>query len=317
MIKSHIIENKFLRVKTLNIGATLFEVFYKKKKINLILNLGNISSYINNKNYLGATCGRYANRIKKAQFKIKGVKYKLTRNEGKNILHGGKKGFDSKIWHVKSFSKSHIKYYCISPDKDQGFPGELYSTCNYSIINSTLKINISAQTSKATHVNLVNHAYWNLDKIKKNIFDHYVQINSNHYLENDHENIPTGRVMSVQGTRFDFKKSRRIRDKFTNKFKGFDENFILKKNSRLVAKIKSPKSNISLKIFSNQPGVQFYTGQHLKYSTNRIKIKKYQGMCFETQGFPNAPNNRNFPSTLLNPSQTYKHQMKFEIGEIK
>ena len=191
MIKSQTIENKFLRVKTLNIGATLFEVFYKKKKINLILNLGNISSYKNNKNYLGATCGRYANRIKKAQFQIKGVKYKLTKNEGKNILHGGKKGFDSKIWQVKSFSKSHISYYCISPDKDQGFPGELYSSCDYSITNSTLKINISAQTSKTTHVNLVNHAYWNLDKIKKDIFDHHVQINSNQYLENDSENIPT------------------------------------------------------------------------------------------------------------------------------
>ena len=229
MIKSHTIENKFLRVKTLNIGATLFEVFYKKKKINLILNLGNISSYKNNKNYLGATCGRYANRIKKAQFQIKGVKYKLTKNEGKNILHGGKKGFDSKIWQVKSFSKSHISYYCISPDKDQGFPGELYSSCDYSIANSTLKINISAQTSKTTHVNLVNHAYWNLDKIKKDIFDHHVQINSNQYLENDSENIPTGRVMNVKGTRFDFKKSTRIRDKFTNKFKGFDENFIIKK----------------------------------------------------------------------------------------
>ena len=169
----------------------------KKKKINLILNLGNISSYKNNKNYLGATCGRYANRIKKAQFQIKGVKYKLTRNEGKNILHGGKKGFDSKIWQVKSFSKSHISYYCISPDKDQGFPGELYSSCDYSIANSTLKINISAQTSKTTHVNLVNHAYWNLDKIKKDIFDHHVQINSNHYLENDRENIPTDKHLSL------------------------------------------------------------------------------------------------------------------------
>ena len=152
---------------------------------------------------------------------------------------------------------------------------------------------------------------------EKDIFDHYVQINSNQYLENDSENIPTGRVMNVKGTRFDFKKSTRIRDKFTNKFKGFDENFIIKKNSRFVAKIQLPKSNISLKIFSNQPGVQFYTGQHLKYSSNRIKIKKYQGMCFETQGFPNAPNNRKFPSTQLNPSQIYKHQMKFEIGEIK
>ena len=153
MIKSNTIENKFLRVRTLNIGATLFEVFYKKKKINLILNLGNISSYKNNKNYLGAICGRYANRIRNSQFKIKGVNYKLTRNEGKNILHGGKKGFDSKIWNVKNLSKSHITYYYISPDKEEGFPGELCSSCRYSIKKSVLSINLRAKTTKSTHVN--------------------------------------------------------------------------------------------------------------------------------------------------------------------
>ena len=317
MIKSNTIENKFLRIRTLNIGATLFEVFYKKKKINLILNLGNISSYKNNKNYLGAICGRYANRIRNSQFKIKGINYKLTRNEGKNILHGGKKGFDSKIWSVKNSSKSHITYYYISPDKEEGFPGELCSSCRYSIKNSVLSINLRAKTTKSTHVNLVNHAYWNLDKIKKNVFDHYVQINANHYLENDDENIPTGKVINVDGTSFDFKKPSKIKDKFTNKLNSFDENFIINKNSKFIAKIKSSKSNISLRISSNQPGVQFYTGQHLKYSTDRKTIKKYQGMCFETQGFPNAPNNSKFPSTRLDPSQTYKHNIKFEIEEIK
>jgi aldose 1-epimerase len=124
-------------------------------------------------------------------------------------------------------------------------------------------------------------------------------------------------VISVDGTSFDFKKPSKIKDKFTNKLNSFDENFIINKNSKFIAKIKSSKSNISLRISSNQPGVQFYTGQHLKYSTDRKTIKKYQGMCFETQGFPNAPNNSKFPSTRLDPSQTYKHNIKFEIEEIK
>jgi aldose 1-epimerase len=304
-------------VKTLNIGATLFEVFHKKKKINLILNLGKISSYNKNKNYLGATCGRYANRIKNAQFKIKGVNYKLSKNEGKNILHGGKKGFDSKIWHIKNSSKSHITYYYISPDKEEGFPGELYTTCSYSLDKYTLKINMNARTSYTTHVNLVNHAYWNLEKIKKNIFNHCVRINANNYLENDKENIPTGKIIKVDGTHFDFRKLRRIGESISNKTNGFDENFIIKNNSRFVAKIYSPKSKIELKIFSNQPGVQFYTGQHLRYVNQNKRINKYQGMCFETQGFPNAPNNIKFPSTLLNPSQTYKHNIRFVIGTKK
>ena len=131
MIKSHTIENKFLRVKTLNMGATLYEVYHKKKKINLILNLDKISSYQNNKNYLGSTCGRFANRIKNAQFKIKNTTYKLSKNEGKNILHGGVKGFDSKIWTIKKSSSNTIEYQYISQDGEEGFPGELISFCQF------------------------------------------------------------------------------------------------------------------------------------------------------------------------------------------
>ncbi len=317
MIKSHTIENKFLRVKTLNIGATLFEVFYKKKKINLILNLDKISSYKNNKNYLGSICGRFANRIENAKFSIKGVNYNLTKNENNNILHGGKNGFDSKLWKIKNYSKSHISYIYTSPDGEEGFPGKLKTICKYSIKNSSLKVEIISKTSKFTHVNLVNHAYWNLDRTKKDIFNHYLMINSDFHTQNNKQSIPNGKIIANKGTFFDFNKFRIIGEQIKRKGCGFNENFIVRKNSNLVAKLFSPRSKIILKIFSNQPGVQFYTGQNLKFRSKKKNIKKYQGLCLETQAFPNAPNNIKFPSTLLGPSQIYKHNIRFEISLIK
>tara|TARA_Y100000996_G_C22491761_1_gene630516 strand:+ start:13 stop:963 length:951 start_codon:yes stop_codon:yes gene_type:complete len=316
MIKSHTIENKFLRIKTLNLGATLFEVFYKKKKTNLILNLDKIQSYKNNKNYLGSICGRYANRIENAKFKINNKNYNLVKNEGKNMLHGGKKGFDSKFWQIKDASRHHITYEYISKDGEEGFPGELKTTCRYSIINNKISLLLKAKTNKPTHLNLVNHTYWNLEKNKKDIFDHYLMLNSDYYLENNKSNIPTGKKVNVTGTYYDFRKSKNIGEIIKKKGSGFDENFIIRNNSTLIAKLQSPKNRINLSLYSNQPGVQFYTGQHLKFRSKNKIIKKYQGLCLETQYYPNSPNNKKFPSTLLFPKKSYRHYMKFVISEI-
>ena len=316
MIKSHTIENKFLRVKTLNMGATLYEVYHKKKKINLILNLDKISSYQNNKNYLGSTCGRFANRIKNAQFKIKNTTYKLSKNEGKNILHGGDKGFDSKIWTIKKSSSNTIEYQYISQDGEEGFPGELISFCKFSLQDNCLNISIKAKSSKTTHVNIVNHAYWNLEKIKKDIFGHSLYINSDYYTEMDKDNIPTGKKISVNNSTYDFRKTANIGDKIIEKGSPYDENYIIRKQSRLIAKLTSPKSKIQLTVFSNQPAVQFYSGQYLKFLSKSKVLKAHQGMCLETQCFPNSPNNKKFPSSLLKPKETYLHNMKFKISDI-
>ena len=316
MIKSHIIENEFLRIKTINFGATLFEVFYKPKKTNLILNLDKIQSYKKNKNYLGSICGRFANRIENAKFKIHNKNYNLVKNEGKNMLHGGRQGFDSKFWQIKKFSREHIAYQYISIDGEQGFPGELKTTCKYSIQGNKLFLTIKANSSKPTHVNLVNHAYWNLEKNKKTIFDHYLMLNSDYYLENNKNNIPTGKLINVEGTYYDFRKLKKIGDFIEKKGSGFDENFIIRSKSKLVSRLLSKKNKIELSLYSNQPGVQFYTGQHLKYHSKNKIIKKYQGLCLETQFYPNSPNNKKFPSTLITPNNTYNHNMRFVINEF-
>ena len=165
-------------------------------------------------------------------------------------------------------------------------------------------------------MNLVNHAYWNLEKNKKTIFDHYLMLNSDYYLENNKNNIPTGKLINVEGTYYDFRKFERIGDFIQKKGSGFDENFIIRSKSKLVARLLSKKNKIELSLYSNQPGVQFYTGQHLKYHSKNKIIKKYQGLCLETQFYPNSPNNKKFPSTLITPNNTYNHNMRFVIKEF-
>jgi len=171
MIKSSIIENQYLRIKTINLGATLVEVYDKKKKTNLILNLGALSNYKNNNSYIGSTCGRFANRIKNAQFKIGSKTFKLSKNDGRHLLHGGKVGFDSLYWSIIKKTKQLITYVLYSKDGDQGFPGNLKVVCNYRLKKNVLTIELTGVTDQSTHINLVNHTYWNLDLKKNN--NHY------------------------------------------------------------------------------------------------------------------------------------------------
>ena len=156
-VQSSTIQNKYLRIKSINIGACLYEVYDKQKKINLILNLGSTKNYANKNFYVGATCGRYAGRISNSKFNIKNKIYKLNGNEGKNTLHGGKKGFDSLEWKIHNHSKTKITYQLLSKDLDQGFPGDLTAECIFEIKNKSFFIKYQYKSNKLTHVNLTNH----------------------------------------------------------------------------------------------------------------------------------------------------------------
>ena len=183
-VESSIIQNKFLRVQTLNYGASLFEVYHKKKKINLILNLGSKQNYRYKHPSVGSTCGRYAGRISNAKFKIGNKKFNLNANEGKNILHGGKVGFSNLPWKKLNQTKDKIVYQLHSSDNDQGFPGNLVVNCTYHLRNNFLIIKYEYKSNKSTHVNLTNHSYWNLEKNKKNmIYNHELKLNSVKYLQ--------------------------------------------------------------------------------------------------------------------------------------
>lgn len=325
-IKSSIIENNFLRIKTINVGASLFEILHKKKKNNLILNLGSTKNYKNKNLYVGATCGRYAGRISNSKFKIKKNVYYLKKNENKNILHGGKKGFDRFIWEKKSHSKKKIVYQLFSKHLDQGFPGNLNVMCTYELRNKNLIIKYNYSSDKYTHVNLTNHCYWNFNLIKKkNIFNHDLKINSTQYLEVDQTLIPTGKIKKTNKTVNDFKnffnlgkkinliKKKKIK-KISNTINqsGFDLTYVVKKNPRnYVASLRNNNNDIKIDIFSDLPGVQLYTSQGLRY---KKKLYPYQGICLETQFFPDAPNNKNFPTTLIIPNKNYTCFTRFKIN---
>ena len=166
-VESSTIQNKFLRVQTLNYGASLFEVYHKKKRINLILNLGSKENYRYKNPSVGSTCGRYAGRIANSKFKIGNKKYILNSNEGKNTLHGGKVGFSILPWKKLNQTKDKIVYQIHSTDKDQGFPGNLIVNCTYKLRNKFLIIKYEYRSNKSTHVNLTNHSYWNLEQNNK------------------------------------------------------------------------------------------------------------------------------------------------------
>ena len=305
-IKSSIIKNKYLKVKTLNIGASLFEVIYKKS--NLILNLGSIKNYKKKHQYIGSTCGRYANRIFNSQFFIKGKKYKLVKNDNSSTIHGGKKGFNKIIWKIYSHSKKKIVYNLISKHLDQGFPGNLSVFCEYKLKKNQLILSYYFKSDKFTHVNLTNHSYWNFNWRKNiKIFNHDLKINSNYYLPVNKKNIPVGYKKKVFNTKYDFRKFSNLGIKTFNGKKTFDINYItgsIKKH--FVACLINNISKIKMKIHSNQPGLQLYTGHKLNFKSKQKKLTSFQGLCLETQHFPNSPNQRNFPSTLVLPNKKYK-----------
>ena len=319
-VESSIIQNKFLRVQTLNYGASLFEVFHKDKKINLILNLGSKKNYRYKHASVGSTCGRYAGRISNSKFRIAKKEYILNSNEGKNTLHGGKVGFSKLPWIKLKQTKDQIVYQIRSVDNDQGFPGNLIVNCTYQLKKKFLIIKYEYKSNKKTHVNLTNHSYWNLEKIKKNkIYNHELKLNSNKYLQIDKDLIPTGKSKSIKNSIYDFLKFQNLGKKlnfFKNKkidlkHKGFDTTYIVKKNSRnFVGSLKNKNSNIQVNFFSNLPGVQLYSAQNLNY---KKKLFPYQGICLETQYFPDTPNKKNFPSTLIKANKRYTCFTKIKI----
>ena len=302
----------------MNKGASLFEVIFRPKKYNLILNLGKIENYKYKNQYIGSTCGRYANRISNAQFKINRKKYNLSKNENFNTLHGGKKGFDKKVWDTVYISKTKIIYQLFSKNLDQGFPGNLDVRCEYKINKNKLSCKYSYISDRYTYVNLTNHAYWNLNKNKNlQILNHFIKINSNYYLPVNKYNIPLGKKKLVKSTQYDFRKLSNIGDKTLKGKKGFDINFVTgPRKFHPVAKLVNKKEKIKINISSNQPGLQFYTGHNLSTSKNLGKFKPYQGLCMETQHFPNSPNEKNFPSTLAVPNKKYSLLTSYKFESI-
>ncbi|WVZ59692.1 hypothetical protein U9M48_009802 [Paspalum notatum var. saurae] len=277
--------------------------------------------------YFGCIVGRVANRIKDGKFILNGVQHNLSINNPPNTLHGGFKGFDKTIWKVAEYNKGDnpsitFKYH--SKDGEEGYPGDVSVTARYSLLSSaTLKLEMEAiPLNKATPISLAQHTYWNLaGHSSGDVLSHSVQIWGSQITPVDQTSIPTGEFMSVSGTPFDFLDGNRIGSRVSQVPGGYDHNYVLdsgevKLGLRHVAKVSDPLSLRVLDIWADAPGVQFYTGNFLHGITGKggAVYGKHAGLCLETQGFPNAVNQPNFPSIVIHPGEKYRHTMLFEFS---
>jgi len=276
--------------------------------------------------YFGATIGRYGNRIANGKFKLDGKDYTLYKNNGPNTLHGGKKGYQDVVWDAKQINDATLQLTYLSKDMEEGFPGNLNVKVTYALTNDNcLKINYEATTDKPTVVNLTNHAFFNLNGSGSGtILNHEVEINADNYTPVDSTLIPTGKIVTVAGTPFDFRKSTTIGARVNDNNeqlkngKGYDHNFVLNKHSSStpVAKVKGDKSGIVMEVYTEEPGLQFYSGNfmHSKNSMKAGKKDDYRtAFAMETQHFPDSPNQPQFPSTTLKLGQTYKTESCYKF----
>ncbi|QCU75950.1 aldose epimerase family protein [Pseudoalteromonas distincta] len=304
-----------LAAEILPFGAIIKSIKFKKQEMTL--SVDDPQYYLENPFYLGATVGRYANRIAKGRFSLSGTQYQLEANNGPNSLHGGVKGFNKVLWQVTKQTESEVELYYCSPDGEQGFPGELQVWQTISAKNGELTLHFKAITNKETLVNFTNHCYFNLDG-SESINEHLVQINTDRYLPIDTTSIPLNEAALVCGTCFDFTKPAQVGEALSavhpqlEAGNGFDHCYIFNDDSSLktMATLTSPHTNVSLTLKSTQPGMQLYTANFVG-----SPFKARQALCFEAQNWPDAPNRENFPKANLLPAEKYEQVIIYAFSE--
>ena len=335
LVKKYKLTNKNgMKLEVINFGGIITSLTAPDrngKYEDVVLGFTKPEDYFNgNPYFFGAIIGRYGNRIANGKFEIEGKTYQVNQNDNSNNLHGGTNGFHTKFWDIEIIKDAEfptLKLTYTSPDGEEGFPGNLKTTVFYTLTDDdSLEISYEAETDKPTIVNLTQHSYFNLSgDFTKEITDHELQINANQFLPTNPAMIPTGERKNVENTAFDFTVSKPIGkdinedDEPLKLGNGYDHNYILNGNGlRNIAKVHHPESGRVMDVLTTEPGVQFYSGNFLdgKFETKTGgKSDKRTGFCLETQHFPDAPNQPNFPSTELEPTQKYcsKTIYKFSV----
>ena len=315
-------------IQVINYGCIITTIKVKDKNNNfkdIALGFDSLDDYLGEHPYFGAVIGRYGNRIAGSEFELNGKTYKLFANNGKNHLHGGKKGFDKVIWDYET-SNNTLKLSYLSPDGEEGYPGNLKLNVNYSLTeNNELAISYEAITDKDTVLNLTNHTYFNLNgEGSGNILDHKLTLNADYFLPTDSESIPTGELRPVTGTPFDFTNSTAIRDRIKDKEEqlvfagGYDHNFIINKSVndlKLAGNVESVESGIKMDVYTTEPGVQFYTGNYLdgNLSGKSGSYDHRSGFCLETQHYPDSPHFSEFPTTVLKKEDVFRSETVYRF----
>lgn len=321
-IEAYLLTNSHgLKAKIMTYGATLISLEVPDRNgqmADIVLGHKELEGYLKRESnpYFGATVGRYANRIAKGKFILDGVEYHLATNDGPNHLHGGLNGFDRVVWKAEPFEEERavgVRFSYLSPDGEEGYPGNLNCVVIYRLTeDNELRLDYEATTDKATPVNLTHHSYFNLaGEGQGTILEHELMINADYYTPVDAELIPTGEIIPVKGTPFDFTIPKPIGLEIDQVQGGYDHNFVLKEAAtslKLAARLYEPASGRLLEIYTTEPGLQFYSGNFLDGSIKGKSGRPYPqhaGLCLETQHFPDSPNRPHFPSTVLRPGEKY------------
>ncbi len=334
-VDQYIMKNGTIEMSVITYGGIITHLSIPNKSgvlEDIVLGYDSLAQYIASSPYFGAIVGRYGNRIAKGNFAIDGQEYSLATNNGANHLHGGPLGFDKVIW--KALTKTEhdaaiLELSYLSKDGEEGYPGNLMVKVTYTLRqDNTLAVAYEASTDKSTVVNLTQHSYFNLSgDFSKNIGNHLLHINADRYLPVDEGLIPTAELASVESTPFDFRKSKMI-DQDINavheqieRGSGFDHCWVLNKGGGqempLAASVYHAESGRFLEIFTDEPGVQFYSGNFLDASLPAKGGGFYpprSGLCLETQHYPNSPNEGSFPTTRLDPDEIYRSNTLFKFS---
>lgn len=311
ILKTYQLTHKKISLSLLDYGATLCQVSVlntKKEWIKILVGFEKPEGYLNNPFSMGSTIGRYAGRIS-GSLCFEEKKYPLYCENGVH-LHGGKAGFAQKDWQVESVSETAVTFFYLSPDREENYPGNLKVWATYRLLENGYEILYEAETDLPTYVNLTNHAYYNLSG-KGSVTEHVFKLNSEVFLETDERQIPTGKVLSVKGTPFDFKQEKALAAH--PQFFGIDDCFLLNDNGLPAAVLASKESGLRMNVLTNQPAVVLFTPSNFGAVSHLFsdRFSDFSSICFETQKPPDSPNHSHFPDTLLHPGKRYINKTCF------
>ncbi len=298
-----------LRVRLSPLGARLVSVFFDGA--DMLAGGGTDEEFLAGDWTAGAVCGRVAGRITNAKFELDGAEYQLVPNMGEHQLHGGPSNFGNRNWYYH-VSDSTVRFTLHSPDGDQGYPGMVEATATYHLADNTLSLDLEARTTKATVINLTNHAYWNLSGGARDAFSHEMQINGSAFLPLNELLLPSGELQDVTRTRWDFRELRPVGENYDNCWVLDGPRGELKE--ALV--LRDPISRRRMDVWATEKGIQMYTAWHWneKMPGRSGPLKQYAAIAIEPQNFPDAPNHPGFPSPILRPGETYRHRIEWRFG---
>ncbi|MDP4083241.1 MAG: aldose epimerase family protein [Bacillota bacterium] len=326
-----LINNNGMEVTSLDFGCIITKLVVPDRDgvlENVVLGFDTIDEYVTRSPYFGAIVGRFAGRIKNAEFTLNNEIYQLVQNDNSNHLHGGLKGFDKVMWEtnvVENEDSASLVFSYLSMDGEEGYPGNLLMKVTYTLNNDNeLIISYNGKSDQDTLLNMTNHTYFNLSgHVKRNIFNHQLILKSNTFLELDEKYIPTGKILEVNGTPFDFQIGRKIVDGVNSNHpqnilvgNGYDHPFLLNENNNNEILVMDSESGRKLTIETDQPAVVLYTSNQLpdSFSIRGIQSEKYLGLCLETQGLPDSIHHPHFPSSILKKEEVYCSVTKYKFS---